>query len=513
MQDAWLRRWPALLPLALLTGFVGWPLLRLFSAGAGGGSWGVLADEYYRWRLVWSLLQAGATCALALLFGLPVAWVLARFEFPGRAPLVRLLLLPFVMPTLVAAIGVLALFGPQGVTGIDLQDTPWLLLYGNLFYNLPLLVRSALDGFARVPQSRLLAARTLGATPWRVFWRIELPAALPWVSSALCLIFLYCFSGFGLALVLGGQRFATVEVEIYTLVAYELNLPDAGAMALATLCLTGAAALGYAWIERRLARAARGAACPRLPVGGWRARLMLTGALTVVALFCVAPLAAIAVRALGAGPAWSVLGEPETWLALGNSARFTALALAGACVFGLAHGLFLRGSAPARALSFVPYAVSPVCVAFGLLLAYPSLSADLRMLIAAYALLAYPFVARSLGAALDSLPPHWTQAARTLGATPWRAFWRVTLPCVAPALGRGLAFAAATALGEFAVTLFLSRPEWSTLTTLIYQRLGHAGAGNLDAALVLSCVLMALSALAFIAIEWPQGRRKHAGSA
>ena len=66
-----------------------------------------------------------------------------------------------------------------------------------------------------------------------------------------------------------------------------------------------------------------------------------------------------------------------------------------------------------------------------------------------------------------------------------------------------MAFAAATALGEFAVTLFLSRPEWATLTTLIYQRLGRAGQANMDAAMVLACVLMVLALLAFLLIEWP----------
>ncbi|HEX5389204.1 MAG TPA: ABC transporter permease subunit, partial [Burkholderiaceae bacterium] len=92
-------------------------------------------------------------------------------------------------------------------------------------------------------------------------------------------------------------------------------------------------------------------------------------------------------------------------------------------------------------------------------------------------------------------------AARSLGATPARAWWRVTLPLVAPALRRGMAFAAATMLGEFAVSLFLSRPEWTTLTTLIYQRLGRPGAANLDAALVLACGLMALALLVFVCLE------------
>jgi len=82
----------------------------------------------------------------------------------------------------------------------------------------------------------------------------------------------------------------------------------------------------------------------------------------------------------------------------------------------------------------------------------------------------------------------------------------VTLPLVAPALRRGMAFAAATALGEFAVSLFLSRPEWTTLTTLIHQRLGRPGAANLDAALVLAALLMLLALLAFLLIEGPRRR-------
>ena len=86
-----------------------------------------------------------------------------------------------------------------------------------------------------------------------------------------------------------------------------------------------------------------------------------------------------------------------------------------------------------RALVFLPFVVSPVMVAFGLLLLYPQWTASFGLLVAAYALLAYPFVAKSLAAALDSLPAHYlAQAARTLGATPWRVFWRVTLPLLAP---------------------------------------------------------------------------------
>jgi thiamine transport system permease protein len=132
------------------------------------------------------------------------------------------------------------------------------------------------------------------------------------------------------------------------------------------------------------------------------------------------------------------------------------------------------------------------------------------LLLATYTLLATPFVAKAVAAGLDAMPASQAQAARALGASPWRVFWRITWPQLQPALRRGLGFAAATALGEFAATLFLSRPEWATLTTLIYQRLGRPGQANLDAALVLALLLMALSAGALWLIDGsPRGDREN----
>ena len=504
-----------LLPAAFLLILLFAPVCRLLFEGGGGALAGMVGplwqDDYLRWRIVWTFLQAALTCLLALVLGLPVAWVLARYDFAGRTLVLRLLMLPFVVPTLVAALGVLALWGPRGLLsgwlGFHLQGTPWLLLYGNLFFNLCVVVRAGVDALGQVSAARVAAARTLGATPWRAFWRVEWPAVAPWLASALCLVFLYCFSGFGLALILGGQRFATVEVEIYTLVAHELKIAEAGALALCMMVLNGGIAWLYALVEKRLAAPGRADVIAlRQPANFWQWGAV-AAALFVLLVFCAAPLLAIVMRATLAGPSvLAVLLAEETRLALGNTLRFSFCALALATVLGLTHALAARQSVWLRASAFLPFVVSPVTVAFGLLLLYPQWTASLSLLLAAYALLAYPFVAKSIGSALDSLPGNLEQPARTLGASPWRCFWRVTLPLISPALRRGMAFAAATSLGEFAVTLFLSRPEWMTLTTLIYQRLGQPGAANLDAALVLACLLMALSLSAFLLIERTPGR-------
>ncbi len=470
--------------------------------------WQPWQDDYLRGRVLWSLAQAGITCVLALALGLPLAWVLARFEFVGRSVTLRLLMLPFVMPTLVAALGVLAVWGPRGALsnglGVNLQGTPWLLLYGNLFFNLCLVVRAGVDALDKVNGRQVAAARSLGASPWRTFWRVEWPAIAPWLMSSLCLVFLYCFSGFGLALVLGGQAYATVEVEIYQLVAHELQLGQASVLALWVLFLTGAVAGIYALLEQRLAAPTRVEPVVRLCPQGLHQWLAVLSALAVLILICVLPIAAVVWRALGAGwGAWLVLLDEEVQQAVWNTLRFSGVALVLATLLGVLHALASQRLVLWRAAAFLPFVISPVTVAFGLLLLYPGWTASLALLLGTYALLAYPFVAKSLAAGLDSLPPNVLSAAHTLGANRWRTFWRVTLPLLGPALRRGMAFAAATALGEFAVTLFLSRPEWTTLTTLIYQRLSHPGERSLDEALVLACALMLFALLAFLVIEWP----------
>lgn len=117
-----------------------------------------------------------------------------------------------------------------------------------------------------------------------------------------------------------------------------------------------------------------------------------------------------------------VVNDEQTPLLLGNTLRFGALALLGATALG---GLYALGAWLARSrvldlISLLPLMVSPVSLAVGYLLAYPVLAATLPMLIAAYTLLALPLLVRSLLPALRAIPPRLFEAARTLGASPWR---------------------------------------------------------------------------------------------
>ncbi len=285
----------AAIPAAFLCLLTAIPLWKMLDYG-GSPLWlEMLHDSYYRQRILWTATQAACTVLLTLLLGLPCAWALARLQFSGKALILRLLMLPFIMPTLVAGMGVLALFGEKGLLWRGWQDTTVLLLYGNIFFNLPVLIRSAYQGLLAVPANRIAAAKTLGANAWQQFWHVELPVLRPWLASAGCLIFLYCFSGFGLALLLGGQQYATAEVEIYRLIAHELDLERASVLVWLVLFATTAAGLLNAWFSRQTHAADIRPIAAQSP-SSLHHKILLGYTLFLLTACCVLPLLAIVVQ-------------------------------------------------------------------------------------------------------------------------------------------------------------------------------------------------------------------------
>jgi thiamine transport system permease protein len=152
----------------------------------------------------------------------------------------------------------------------------------------------------------------------------------------------------------------------------------------------------YALISRRSAE--RKSLRPPLPAPaqGFGQKLLLVAALLLLLLCCVLPLLAVAWQAALAGGSWRVLLEADTLQAAGNTLRFTFSAMLLAVVLGVSHAALARRAAWVRGITFLPFMVSPVCVAFGVLLLYPQWTASLPLLIATYALLAYPFITKDV---------------------------------------------------------------------------------------------------------------------
>ncbi len=507
-----------------LSAFLVVPIVVIFArslaptadAPFGEGFIAALTDQYYLGRLAFTLGQALLSTLLTVALGLPTALLLARYRFRGKRALTAAFSVPFVMPTVVAGIGFLALVGPRGVLGVDLRNTLAIVLLAHVFYNFAVVAR-VVGGFLEGVAPRLEeAASTLGATPWRTLRRVTLPLALPATLASALLVFLFCFTSFGVILILApAARFATLEVEIYRLTARLLALDAAAALALVQLILMVVVGFIYTRLQERLAVSVVPGDATRAPRGS--AHLLLGGTLLVTSALVLAPLLALSVQSFGSpGSPWPTarnylglltqshtVGFTDLWHALRNSLGFAFSSAALALVVGFlfAYAIARGGWRWLDQASLLPLATSPITLAFGYLLAYPALVGSVWGVPLAHALLAFPFVTRTLLPAYRAQPPALAAAASTLGAGQLRVLLRVELPLLRPAFLTAAAFAFAVSMGEFGATLLLVRPEFATLPVAIFDRLGRPGASNYGEALALGVVLMALTAAVMLVLQ------------
>ena len=442
------------------------------------------------------------------------------------------------MPTVVVASAFQALLGPKGLLNaslmgafdlssppIALDRTIWAIFGAHVFYNYPVALRIVGGFWARIRPSYVEAGRMLGASGIQAFFRITLPLLWPAVISAGLLIFVFCFSSFGVILILGGPRFSTVEVEIYRQALHLFNLPAA---ALLSVCQIGFTFL-VMWVYARMQLKAGAALTPTstatysrrprgageiLPVGGYLIFLIMLQVLPLVALvlkslwvdggFSMAYYAA-----LFKNPAHSVFYAPPS-KAVALSLSVAAGALAVALVVGGCAALFLSGPANRLVrlldpLFMLPLSTSAVTLGFGFVVALSAPPLNLRasplLPPLAHALVAFPFVVRCLLPTLRSIPGNLREAATLMGAGGFRLFLSVDLPLAGRALMAAAVFAFTISLGEFGATSFVARPQSPTMPLAIYRFLGQPGALNHGQAMAMSSLLMLVAIAGFFLIE------------
>ncbi len=535
------------LPLAFLAVFYVWPLgailarslvpegrLDLSPALAVLGrasTWGVIG---------FTLWQAVLSTVATVLAGLPGAYLIGRFDFPGKRWLRALSGVPFVLPTLVVGAGFSALLGERGLVnqalmgGFGLTTPPVQVLgslgaivLGHVFYNTTLIIRLVGDAWARLDPRPLAAARTLGASPARAFAEVTLPLLAPSLATATLLVFTFDVASFGVILILGGPRFATLETEIYRQAMSLFNLPAAAALTLLQLLLTLGLAVAYnrltAAASRRGLNAGASGARPRLrPLRGRAAWSALVVTLVVVVGLMGAPLLALVGRSLSGTEGLTAAAYSELFVNRRASAFYVApiqallnsLSVAGvtaliALVLGLPAAFVIsRAGRTARWLDaalLLPLGTSAVSLGLGYLLAFnraPTAWLGATWLLPmAHALIAFPFTVRSLLPAWQGIRPRLRQAAAVLGASPWAVVREIDLPLISRAVIVAGAFAFAISLGEFGATALLTRPDFPTLPVAIFTYLGQPGALNYGQALAMSTILMLICVAAIAVIE------------
>ncbi|MGN8244120.1 ABC transporter permease [Cellulomonas soli] len=530
-------------PVLFLGFFFAYPVLVMMGRGFvadGALDLGGFADVFSRprtWRIIGlTLAQAGLATAISVALGVPGAYVLHRRRFRGRAVVRAFVTVPFVLPTVVVGVAFRSLLVEGGPLGfLHLDGTFAAIVAALVFFNYAVVVRGVGGLWERLDPRAEQAARALGASPWRAFVQVTLPALTPAIASAASLAFLFCATAFGTVLVLGGLQFGTIETEIWVQTTQYLDLRAAAVLSVVQLVVV-AAALGVAGRARSRRERALTLAVPdsavaplrlRRPAGVPRgdghgldvAAAAITGAVVVLLAL---PLVNLVVRSLQTADGWGVdhyraLGTPgdtlqvSVWQATATSLRTAVDATTIALVVGGLVALVVSRRPRSRrarhavagldAVFMLPLGVSAVTVGFGFLLAMHEpfgLPVDLRtspMLVpVAQAVVAVPLVVRTVLPVLRAIDPRLREAAATLGASPARVLSAVDLPIAARSLGLAVGFAFAASLGEFGATSFLARPANPTLPVVIFRLIGRPGADNYGMALAASVVLAVLTA-------------------
>jgi iron(III) transport system permease protein len=488
----------SLLVIAVLGWAVIYPNVHVIAASFENGlaDWrAFLASPADREATLSTLIIAIGSVAAALLVGLPLAFLLTRFDFRGRRLLSAVATLPAALPPLVGVLAFLFLYGESGVVtrgvqrALGLRTPPWSLtglwaivfVHAYTMYVYVFLFVAA--GLERYDTTLDEAAAGLGASGGFRLRRVTLPLLTPSIAGAMLLVFMSALGSFSAPYIFGGgQRVLATQILVS-----RMN----GAMGLAyvettVLALAAVAALWLLrWMERRrqYAMAGKGRATRRL-VRSRVARTLAPVLAAVVVLVLVLPHAMVVLVSFARDGAWTTqvlppeytldnfrrLGtDTRLWRPIANSVTMSLVATAAnVVVCFLAAYLIVLGRAPGRRLLqllvVLPWAIPGTAIALGLaatfnrndpLTARVLLVGTFWILPLAYFIRNVPVVTSAVEGSLRQMDPTLEDAARGLGASWWLTMRRVILPAARPGLVAGTMLAAVAAVGEFVASVVL----------------------------------------------------------
>ncbi len=290
--------WVWVAPAAFLAVFLAYPLAVLVTTVSGGDSasaaWARLGSATLWQVTALAVVQALASTALALLVGLPIANVVTRYRYRGRALSQALVTVPFVLPTVVVALAFRSLVGDGIAQGFVL------VVIAHAYVNIAVVARIVGASWAQHDPDFENVARTLGATRWRAFVDVTLPSLRPAIVSSAAVVFVFSFTSLGIVLLLGDASTRTLESQILRQTSVLLDFPGAAATAVVQLVLVSAVLLGGAAVARRSPsrrmRPVELRALPRDPL----ARLAVIGVAVATYVIVLAPVSALVVSSLRA---------------------------------------------------------------------------------------------------------------------------------------------------------------------------------------------------------------------
>ncbi|WP_299413616.1 thiamine/thiamine pyrophosphate ABC transporter permease ThiP [uncultured Sulfitobacter sp.] len=485
----------ALFVLALIALALGAVISRA-EAGAGLGAADVAAIRF-------TVLQAACSAVFSVVLAVPVARALARRRFVGRGALVTLLGAPFILPAIVAVLGLLTVFGRSGWvnSALGAVGLPDVSIYGfhgvvlaHVFFNLPLATRLLLQGWQNIPAERFRLCAQLRLTPRAMFRAVEWPMLVQVVPGALALVFVICLTSFAVALTLGGgPRATTIELAIYQAFRFDFDLGRAALLSVVQLVLAGGMALIALWLV------------PTISVGGgldrvmprWDARGGLQRGLDVAvivsaALFLLVPLAAVILRGLMGLPQMpaAVFQAAGVSIGVATLSIFLLLVLA----LPIAGWIAGRRKGGVEAVGLLGLSASPLMIGTGWFIVINPYADPfdfaLAVTVVVNAMMALPFALRILVPPMRDAVQQYGRLSMMLGLTGWR-LWRVVLiPRLRAQIGFAAGLTGALSMGDLGVIALFADPD---RVTLPLQMVRLMGAYRMDAAAGAALLLLALS--------------------
>ena len=480
-------------PVAFLSVFFVVPVantfLRFFQFSEFGN---VLGNQSLRGVAWFSLWQALISTIATLAIGLPATWALSRFTFRGSRIARGILTAPFVLPAVVVAAGVLAITDSRGVVPI---------IWAHVVFNVSVVLRIVGPRWSMVNHRLEYGAATLGARPSRAFTLVVWPQISDAVISAATLVFIYCFTSFGVIAILGGVSRRTLESEIFTQAVRLGNTETATALAVLQAVIIGA----VLFTTRRSSRpnsTSLHVSTPQSLVSKPNRRVTPLMFVMTAVLVVASPLLATVYRSLIINSelslsAWrSIFSGSLPALSVSSLSVITTslvFAIAAACIC-VPLGLLVARSSAQRALFSLPLVISAATLGIGLIITFNSSPFAWRserwLIPGIHAVIALPLVIRALDPAIRAIPISLRNASATLGASPFTTWARVDVPILRPAILRAIGLSMAISLGEFGATSFLSRSGSTTLPIAIAQLLGKPGVATQQAGFALAALMV-----------------------
>ncbi|MFY9331525.1 MAG: ABC transporter permease [Candidatus Nanopelagicales bacterium] len=248
------------IPAAIAMAFLVIPLVGLLVMTPWGDLMGLLGQEQTQQALRLSIITSLSATGIALILGVPLAWILARVPFRGRSLVRVLVLLPLVLPPVVGGTALLAALGRRGIigaplealTGITLPFSMTAVIIAETFVAMPFLIITVEGALRGMDQRFEEAASTLGASRARVLFRITLPLVLPGIVAGATLAWARALGEFGATITFAGNfpgRTQTLPLAVYSLLETDRDAAIALSVVLLLVCVMVLLALREQWLR------------------------------------------------------------------------------------------------------------------------------------------------------------------------------------------------------------------------------------------------------------------------